>query len=35
MNDDIEDRLARITPRGAPPELRHRVLAVVAGELNI
>src|SRR5689334_2983699 len=33
MNDEIEDRLARLTPRGAPPELRHHVLAAVAGEL--
>jgi len=34
MNDDIERRLRQVTPRGAPPELRPRVLAAVAGELN-
>ena len=31
MNDDIERRLRQVTPRGAPPELRPRVLAAVAG----
>ena len=35
MNDDIETRLALLTPRGAPPELRHHVLAAVASELTI
>ncbi len=34
MNDDIERRLRQVTPQGAPPELRSRVLAAVAGELN-
>ena len=34
MNDDIERRLRQVTPRGAPPELRSRVLAAVAGELH-
>jgi hypothetical protein len=34
MSDDIEDRLRQVTPRGAPPELRPRVLAAVAGELS-
>jgi hypothetical protein len=33
MNDDIERRLRRVTPRGAPPELRARVLAALAAEL--
>ena len=30
MNDDIEGRLRQVTPRGAPPELRPRVLAALA-----
>jgi hypothetical protein len=34
MSDDIEDRLARLTPRGAPPELRGRVLNAVTSELR-
>jgi hypothetical protein len=34
MNDDIERRLRRVTPRGAPPELRARVLDAVAAELR-
>jgi hypothetical protein len=34
MNHDIEDRLARLTPRGAPPELRGRVLNAVTSELR-
>jgi hypothetical protein len=33
MNDDIERRLSQSTPRGAPPELRARVLDAVAAEL--
>jgi hypothetical protein len=34
MNDDIERLLSRLTPRGAGPPLRPRVLAAVAGELQ-
>jgi hypothetical protein len=34
MNDDIERRLRRVTPLGAPAELRSRVLAAVAGPLQ-
>ena len=34
MSDDLERRLRQVTPPGAPPELRHRVLAAVADELN-
>lgn len=34
MNDDIERRLRQVTPRGAPAELRSRVLAAVAGKLQ-
>jgi hypothetical protein len=34
MNDDIERRLRQVTPRDAPPELRTRVLAAVAGQLQ-
>jgi hypothetical protein len=34
MNDDIESRLRQATLRGAPPELRPRILAAVAGELR-
>ncbi len=30
MSDEIEGRLRQVTPRGAPPELRPRVLAAVA-----
>jgi hypothetical protein len=33
MNDDVEERLAKLTIRGTPPELRERVLAAVASEL--
>ncbi len=33
MSDDIERRLRRVSPRGAPPALRSRVLAAVAAEL--
>jgi hypothetical protein len=33
MSDDIERRLRRGASRGAPPELRARVLAAVAAEL--
>jgi hypothetical protein len=33
MSDDLELRLRQVTP-GAPPELRRRVLAAVAVELN-
>jgi len=32
MNDDLESLLGSLTPRGAPPELRSRVLAAVAQE---
>ena len=35
MNDDIERRLRQVTPRGAPPELRPRVLAAVADQLRL
>ena len=35
MNDDIEQRLGRLTPRGVRPELRPRVLAAVANELEV
>jgi hypothetical protein len=34
MNDDVEHLLRQVTPRGAPPELRGRVLAAVAEELD-
>jgi hypothetical protein len=34
MNDEIERLLSQATPKGAPPELRARVLAAVADELN-
>jgi hypothetical protein len=34
MNDDMERRLRQVTPRGAPPELRPRVLAAVAAQLR-
>jgi hypothetical protein len=34
MSDDLERRLRQATPRGASPELRHRVLAAVGDELN-
>ena len=34
MNDDIERRLRQVTTRGAPPELRPRVLAAVAEQLQ-
>ena len=34
MNDEIERRLRRMSPRGAPPELRPRILAAVAAELG-
>ena len=30
MNDDVEQRLSRLTPRGVRPELRGQVLAAVA-----
>jgi hypothetical protein len=33
MNEDIERRFRRVSPRGAPPELRPRVLAAIADEL--
>ncbi|WP_337177165.1 hypothetical protein [Paludisphaera sp.] len=33
MNDDVERRLAALTPRGAPPGLRARILAAVEAEL--
>ncbi len=33
MNEDIEKLLSGLAPRGAGPELRERVLAVVAGQL--
>jgi hypothetical protein len=34
MHDDVEERLGKLTIRGTPPELRERVLAAVAGELQ-
>jgi hypothetical protein len=34
MSEDIERRLDHVIPRGAPPELRARVLAAVADELR-
>lgn len=34
MNDDLERLLRQATPRAAPPELRDRVLAAVAEELD-
>jgi hypothetical protein len=34
MNDDIEKLLSGLTPRGAGPELRPRVLAAVAEQLQ-
>jgi len=34
MSDDLERLLSEITHRGAPPELRSRVMEVVAKELN-
>jgi hypothetical protein len=34
MNDDVERLLRQAAPRGAPPELRDRVLAAVADELD-
>jgi len=34
MSDDVERLLSEITPRGAPPELRPRILEAVAEDLN-
>jgi hypothetical protein len=34
MNDDVEERLAKLTIRGAPRQLRDQILAAVAGELR-
>jgi hypothetical protein len=34
MRDDIERRLSALPPRGAPPELRSRVLAAVEAQLR-
>ena len=34
MNDDIERRLCAVTPRGAPLELRARVLAAVGAQVR-
>jgi hypothetical protein len=34
MNDDIERQLRQVIPRGAPSELRPRVLAAVAEQLQ-
>jgi len=34
MNDDIEELLSRLTPCGAGPDLRPRVMAAVADELQ-
>ncbi|MFZ1934775.1 MAG: hypothetical protein WCB27_20735 [Thermoguttaceae bacterium] len=34
MNDDVEERLSRLTPRGLRPELREKVLGAVADELQ-
>lgn len=33
MNDEVENRLNRLTPRGVSPDLREKVLRAVAGEL--
>ncbi|WP_165064552.1 hypothetical protein [Paludisphaera rhizosphaerae] len=33
MSDEVENTLANLTPRGAPPELRARILAAVGDEL--
>lgn len=35
MNDDVERILSNLTPRGAPPDLRGRVLRAVAAELAV
>ena len=35
MNDDVEQRLSRLTPRGVRPELREQVLGAVASELQV
>jgi hypothetical protein len=35
MNEDVERQLRQVTPRGAPPELRSRVLAAVADQLRL
>ena len=34
MNNDIEQRLSRLTPCGLRPDLRGQVLGAVAGELQ-
>ena len=34
MNDDVEQRLGRLTPRGVRPELREQVLGAVESELH-
>jgi len=34
MNDDVEQLLGRLTPRGVRPEMRPQVLAAVASELE-
>jgi hypothetical protein len=33
MNDDLEQQLGRLTPRGVRPDVRPRVLAAVANQL--
>ena len=35
MNDDIEQRLGRLTPRGVRPELRPQILAAMANQLEV
>ena len=35
MNDNIEQLLGRLTPRGVRPELRPQVLAAVASQLEV
>jgi hypothetical protein len=35
MNDEIERQLRRVTPLGAAPELRARVLSAVDDELTL
>jgi hypothetical protein len=35
MTDDLERRLRQVSPVGAPPELRARVLAAVAQQLHL
>jgi hypothetical protein len=34
MSDELENLLGRVTPRGAPPELRSHVISLVTNELG-